>query len=467
MMETKKFEDYPLRYIAQITLEAVTPLAIASGENDILTDSVILKDANGLPVIPGSSLAGVLREAFGALDKEGEKQIFGFQDQQNQQEGRGSRLIFSDGVFVGKQGHAIEGLASIDWEDEFYTRFQTLPIRQHVKISHTGGSDPKARGKFDEQVVYAGTRFKCEIELVGNQKDAGQWEKIRQIFGDAQLRVGGGTRRGFGRLAVRSWLDNIFDLKDPEQRRTFLKKTSSLNDDSGLELRSASTKKNLEWVEYRIELSPENFWYFGSGFGDDQTDMTPVSEARIVWQDSGPVFTPQKILIPASAVKGAISHRVAFHYNLLSGVFADQTDSIEKHVSGNNNAVKELFGCTLSEEDNFIEPVKTLALRGNVLFSDLYMDAPATKILNHVSIDRFTGGSRDGALFDERVISNATSFPCMKIFVKKAVLLDEKIKSALEKTLDDLTRGFLPLGGGAMRGHGAFTGTWRLNHADC
>ncbi len=458
-MKTIRFEDYPLRYTAQVTLESMTPLAVSSGENDILTDAVILKDANGLPVIPGSSLAGVLRAAFGRLDEKNLNQIFGFQDEQKK-EGCGSRLIFSDAVFVGKDGKAVEGLVPIDWEDDFYARFQSLPIRQHVKISHTGGTDPETRGKFDEQVVYAGTRFKCEFELVGNRDDAGQWETIRQIFLDAQLRVGGGTRRGFGHLAVISWMENVFDLKDPEQRRKYLKKTSSLNDSAGLEPYSPEARRGGEWVEYRLELAPENFWYFGSGFGDDQTDITPVYEECVVWQDHIPVFSPRKVLIPASAVKGTIAHRVAYHYNRLSGVFADQTDNIQKHINGNNKAVRELFGCTLSEEDNLIDPGNILISRGNVIFSDLYMDDASTKILNHVSIDRFTGGSRDGALFDEKVIAGSTSLPCMKILVKKAVLSDETIKSALEKTLDDLTRGFLPLGGGSMRGHGAFNGTW-------
>ncbi|NWH03871.1 RAMP superfamily CRISPR-associated protein [Desulfobacter latus] len=453
-METIKFETYPLRYLAQITFEARTPLSLSSGENDIETDSVILKDVNGLPVIPGTSIAGVFRAAFNEPEKNEVKNMFGFQDQEND-DGIGSRLIFSDAVFVGKTGEAVEGLVSLNWEDPFYNKFLSLPIRQHVRISHTGGINPNQRGKFDEQVVYSGTRFRCEIELIGNEDDTSQWEKIKQIGFGSELRIGGGTCRGFGDLAVFSWLENVFDLTDPEQRRRYLTKTASMNDATGLApVSDISDQINRDaWTEYRLELTPENFWYFGSGFGDDEADITPVYEEQILWENDQPSFTQKKLLIPASSVKGAVSHRVAFHYNRLKENFADDMDTndMAQHAGGNNTAVRMLFGCDLDDQIQ----------KGSVIFSDLYMDAASTKIFNHVSIDRFTGGSLDSALFEEKVPYGALPLPSMHILVKTDVLADRQIKSALENTFDDLTKGYLPLGGGVMRGHGAFTGTWQ------
>ena len=46
---------------------------------------------------------------------------------------------------------------------------------------------------------------------------------------------------------------------------------------------------------------------FGSGFGDDEADMTPVVEKIINYEKQD--LIEEKVLIPASSVKGAISHR--------------------------------------------------------------------------------------------------------------------------------------------------------------
>jgi len=56
----------PVLAVAQVALEALEPLSIASGAVDPLFDTVLVTDANGLPTIPGSALAGVLRTAYQA-----------------------------------------------------------------------------------------------------------------------------------------------------------------------------------------------------------------------------------------------------------------------------------------------------------------------------------------------------------------------------------------------------------------
>ena len=52
---------YTHRHLARFIIEAVTPLAIASGQSDIFSDALVIRDVNGLPYIPGSSLAGIVR----------------------------------------------------------------------------------------------------------------------------------------------------------------------------------------------------------------------------------------------------------------------------------------------------------------------------------------------------------------------------------------------------------------------
>ena len=42
---------YKYRMIARITLEAISPLAVGSGEKDIITDAPVVRDVNDLPYL--------------------------------------------------------------------------------------------------------------------------------------------------------------------------------------------------------------------------------------------------------------------------------------------------------------------------------------------------------------------------------------------------------------------------------
>ena len=68
---------YDKRLLAHIVLEAETPLVISSGGKTALTDSAILKDINGYPYIPGTTIAGILRHCLG---EEKAKDFFGLKD---------------------------------------------------------------------------------------------------------------------------------------------------------------------------------------------------------------------------------------------------------------------------------------------------------------------------------------------------------------------------------------------------
>jgi CRISPR/Cas system CSM-associated protein Csm3 (group 7 of RAMP superfamily) len=205
--------------------------------------------------------------------------------------------------------------------------------------------------------------------------------------------------------------------------------------------------------------------------------MSYVTEKVIDWESGEGKFTDEKVLIPATSVKGALAHRTAFHFNRDIKLFSDQImdggkmeamlkngygipESLKKFDSNNqehrlvmasegNPAVRALFGYSANNNDG---------QRGNVLFSDIFLsdkDKSKQKLLNHVAIDRFTGGAIEGALFSEEVAASKEQFN-LKIFVKEGVNPD--YLKAFECALNDICTGMLPLGGGTMRGHGCFNG---------
>ena len=220
------------------------------------------------------------------------------------------------------------------------------------------------------------------------------------------------------------------------------------------------------WTTYTLQLMPVDFILFGSGFGNDKADMTFVRESFVDWHSNPAQVKNQEcaILIPASSVKGALSHRLAFHYNRIKEKYADtlvEGEKIEDFVGKNNEAVKIVFG---SEGEKDTDGKMQNKLRGNVLMSDIIQQANVSpKVLNHVSIDRFTGGAIDGALFSEETLyAKGLSFE-LKLFVNNGAFDDKDVMIAFEDTLKDLCSGMLPLGGGVNRGNGCFEGTIKRN----
>ena len=405
------------RYIAHITIEAQTPLKVGSGSSDFLQDSPIQKDWNGLPMILGTSIAGVLRKDY----KGDVEDIFG--------ETNGSKVIFSNALLLDSTNKVHETL--LLEKNDFLKNFNTLPIREHTAITSKGIA--KDHSKFDEEVLYKGSRFKFSIEMIGDENDSQTWKDILNLLSKSSFRLGGGSTKGFGKLKILEIKEAMFALND----ESYINLTSSLNENFGAIFKPTVTDDN--YTTYRLELKADDFFMFGSGFGDDDADATPVYEKVVDYEKGG--LSDEKVLIPASSIKGAIAHRTTYHYNLLEKLFIGNEKARE--------SISEIFGEAKSDKDE--------GSKGRVLFADLYQDKKQTKVFDHVKIDRFTGGAMDGALFQEKTISDTTPF-VMEILVEKEV--DERCVQAYEKTLDDICNGMLPLGGSVNRGHGVFSGKW-------
>lgn len=459
---------YTHRHIVRLTVEAATPLAVGTGKgSDILTDAPVAKDVNGLPYIPATSIAGVLRHAMGYIDNKTDGNPFGYIDgADNDDSGHGSDIIFTDAVIVGKDGKALDGIQNIDWDDEFYRAFQDLPIRQHVRINDKGTADNKNNGKFDNEVVYKGTRFVFEIELMSDSDDKDSADKhITDAINRLRyctLRIGGGTRKGYGKLKIIKCLKASLDLSTPEDLEKYLKKSSSLAEDwdGFTEVSEIESLDDSKWTHYQLKLKPLDFFMFGSGMGDSDADNVYVSELVVSQGES--IDNNKRVLIPGSSVKGAIAHRTAYHYNKIKKRFAGEQKP-EDITGCNNEAVAAIFG--KADGDKFT--------RGRILIDDIIKgqvkaeadaDAgekatPTAKTFFHNKIDQFTGGTMDGALFQEKVIYDKGTEYTFDIYVENSALADDDIEKAFEQSLHDICTGLLPLGGITNRGNGIFTGT--------
>ena len=446
-------KQYTQRFLARMVIEAKTPLAVGSGEKDILTDALVATDVNGLPYIPGTAIAGVVRHMIG---KEQTKPFFGYQDKNDSE---GSKIIFTEAKILNSEGKVIDGMdPDAIKSDPLLQNYTKLPIRQHVRIYDRGATDKT--GKFDEQVVFAGTRFCFEMEMVAaKDDDLCNFELALKQLQNKAFRIGGGTRCGFGEIEVKHLYRRQLDLTNEKDLDLYLRKPSKLSESWTGWIEEEKEPCGAEgWTLYQLTLTPEDFFLFGSGFGDDEADMIPVKEKRVLWDDEKGrgEMSDDLVLIPATSVKGALAHRTAYHWNRLHHYYAGDERA---KVGKDNPAVAELFGSEGEKVGNEMINQK----RGNLIFSDVIEKSCADKILNHVSIDRFTGGTKEGALFSEKTTyGQGQPFVLSILANTKALEKDQVIREAFENALEDLRMGMLPLGGGVNRGNGVFTGTLEI-----
>ncbi|MFA7083894.1 MAG: RAMP superfamily CRISPR-associated protein [Arcobacteraceae bacterium] len=399
-------------YIAHIIIQTDTPLKVGSNASDFLQDSPIQKDWNGLPMILGTSIAGVLRKDF---DKTKADEIFGKLN--------GSKIIISNALLLDEKNRVCEEL--LLEKSPFLKIFDNLPIREHTAINGKGSTIKGA--KFDEEVVYKGTKFKFSIELIDEDKES--FKTILNLLSSPSFRLGGGSSKGFGKFKIENI--KLYDYKK-DNCSSSLNEIFSTNFETEEQISKTHTK-------YTLQIKPDDFFMFGSGFGDTQADMTPVYEKVVDYERAK--LSDDMVLIPASSIKGAIAHRTTYYYNFKNRFFIGNAEA--------KTTIKEIFGEAKQSNEN-------LGFKGKVIFSDCFMPKSSTKVFEHVSIDRFTSGAKDGALFQEKTVANSEQLYTIEILLEKNI--ENEYIEAFESSLNDIATGMLSLGGATTKGHGVFSG---------
>jgi CRISPR/Cas system CSM-associated protein Csm3 (group 7 of RAMP superfamily) len=447
----KKFDQ------ALVTIELETAFIVAAQDGDTLFDSVFVSDANGLPCIPGDSLAGILRHAL-ADGKDPQtcercRKVFGFQQHDS---GDASKIRVSFAHPHGKDNLPVAcRLAKID--DPVLAALAAGVGRDHVRIGGHGAVDE--RGKFDELLVPAGARFTFEIAL--SSESGLQVSDILKLLAASSWRIGGRTRSGLGRFKVIQCLSASFDLsnKDSLERLSKLPvalekaAVSTILKPTKIPTAGPSTTDRTG----KIRLKPIGTWVVGGGIStgreperskDNSWKSIPLSERRISWStDRGEVLSEDKTpyLLPASSVKGALRHRTAFHARRLRQEWMgkhEPTTPEEEYLFG------EVRGNSVRRD--------VLGSAGKVYLGDVYINPDiALQSLQHVSLDRFTQGPMDHLLFDELCLGQYSLELEIEIRLPKDDS-EDIARQALTAALQDLCEGRLAIGAG--RGHGRFKG---------
>lgn len=467
-------------HLARFTLEANSALSIGTGANDGVYDHPILRDANGLPMIPGTSLAGVLRHLWIANHGGNERSadaLFGFQ---RYARGEASRLEVAACPMQDSRGQPVEGLVfdSERLSDPLLAAARATQVdpvfRDRVCLTHRGVADEGK--KFDRGLVLAGTRFSGELRLWSKSIADPDWDALVALLLDPRLRLGGATRAGLGamRLVDSSLHSGTFDLRQPEATRCFRALSPSLGNHQGLKPTTPSVDKQpASLMTLKLRLTPRDFWRIGQGDGplgrkyDKTPDLLPKAEALVAWDAAGKGKLEPQVkyaLVPGSSVKGALAHRTAFHFNAMSGIFVETLEEKQLKTwdkSEHCDGVRTLFGFAKNKEATDSGSSNGTGRAGQVLIEDLHLkiDNPEqqTTSLMHNSIDRFTGGVRNRMLFSEELL-HSQSMDLTITLLPGVTEADGTTRQAFARALVDLCAGRLALGGGSTKGHGSFSG---------
>lgn len=436
----------------RLTLEATSAHAIHSGQGDLSHDVLLVRDANGLPTLPGSSLAGVLRHRYRELAGElACERLFGYA---KRNDSCFSRLQVGWGLVHDSRNQPVEDLREDIESDPLLSLLaDSKPlVRQRVRLNGCGSA--ASEGKFDTTLVPAGVRYTCLLGYWSDNSDQSlqDWQRLVDLLQNG-LVLGHGTRTGAGRFRVERLYLGEWNLREPEQAEDYRQRPRSRTDTGGLKQLGPDTG-NEQALHVTLKLQAEGGWRIGGGDvplpnteidGPKDPDLLPMHEYRIVWTNDAATVGGQSHVLPASAVKGALRHRVAFHYRRFTGRFADQS---EPRDADECPAVRQLFGYATADD----------AAPGLLHLHDLYFDSSETALLMHNRIDHFTGGVMNGALFSGQVLWNTPVVLTIELpETNRLPSVDIQVRKALQLTLEDLSAGWLPLGAAGSRGLGAFS----------
>ena len=249
------------RYIARIVLEAETPIAVGNDKIKYDQDAPVEKDFNGLPYIPGTALAGAIREGLGAAFE----YLFGKSDDK---ESKGSNLVFSDALLY--DGCKVnQELLPNPFAEKYYGWFKNLPVRPHASHDHKGTA--KDQGLFDQEIVYSGSRFKFELMLESAVENKETWSDVLTKIKETPLFLGAGQYKGFG-------LCKIVEIStfEPKNFDEYLKIDTDLNNKNEFSFKAIDSNP-INWQ--KVVLNTEkSFLHFGSGYADEDTDATCYRE---------------------------------------------------------------------------------------------------------------------------------------------------------------------------------------------
>ena len=277
------------RYTLTGTVKLTSPLIIRAGvSNDILNDTVddiVVTYHDGQPFIPGTSLAGVLRQVLQGLVPDTELVLFGSIDDKGTQ----SALQIND----------------IPLEDT------NIVVRDGIRIDDVRGVTVDG-AKYDFEVIESGATGQLRIDCVIRRCHEQQGEKIEKALAALAnalqhgIAIGARTVNGFGRVACKDIALEHYDFTKPDHVKAWL---------TGKSGASVAIPKQALVADRDLVITMDAYL-------EDTVLIKSIFEEA--WEDKSVA-----LFVPGTSVKGVLRH---------------QCGRILQALGSNGELVNTLFG---------------------------------------------------------------------------------------------------------------------------
>jgi len=381
-------------------------------------------DPQGRPQLPGTSLAGALREMVRTQrSPELAEVLFGHLAADQDAAGVPSRIWV-----LGSRPVAQDGSESAIVPSE---------VRASTKIDRERGAARENTLRIDE-VLPAGSRF--EVFLRWDDASAGEVEDLAGLLAVWRPFIGRGVSRGRGRCAAERVRHGTLNLDEPEGMLRWLTMNGP-NLAHAIAVNDMAAEAHDDEPVLRATLSIRGPWRIGSGEpppkeaqGDREHEVIPLLK------------TAAGFLVPGSGLKGLLRSRAEF---ILRSTGAVPPPCLDQQCE--NCWICQVFGYGGGKDTES----GSVGARSAIRVADSVVGQAEPVRRTHIAIDRFTGGVLDGALYEVEALEAGT----FTIQVEQLVTLTEErlteIRAVLRLVLADLDDGIIGIGAGVARGYGS------------
>lgn len=484
-------------------MKARTAVHIGTGQGNDLTDALIRRNSEGMPIIPGTALGGTLRAMVTrlapALEKEAchalsenydtrEKttctcpvcQLFGNLNPKDEEysEAHASKLLVFDALLQDGNDRTV--------------------IRDGVGIDRMSGVAARAAAaKFELEVLPAGAIFELRLELRdGDEIDRHLLAVALKEWSEGRAWIGGRVARGLGGFSLEHVRCSEGNLNESEHLMAFLRSDNPWQNmpeignwvTTQVQTLKTDLKKNKTSVHKRWMLAEFTLQADGplvvndtSAAGMSGFDHAPLMVMVNDWGNPA---------LPGSSLRGVLrsqAERIARTLVTLKTKNREEflakcpaCDPLASRLNPNEGVILESCASLIKRPDfQEKEAVKKTGMvdtkylclacqlfgspwRGSRLIvedASFTGGSPQYKMLDFLAIDRFTGGGADGKKFDALVLWQ----PSFQV----RIYLDDPQEwelGWLALTLRDLHDGWLRVGMGAAKGLGRvkIAPNWKL-----
>ncbi len=449
-----------------------SPLLIGSGKKERY-DIELLKTKEGNPFIPATTIAGVIQSRLELLTEE-----FADRNKLDKEQIKSIKKIWGEAADIDNPDSKQSSF--IFYDSMLNNSKKNISIRDGIAIDNKIGVTSDG-AKFEYEIQEPGTTFNFKIEV--NAKDEKEKElserllkTVEAYFTKNAISVGANTNNGFGKLSLTNTSFEFYDFKEKSDIESWLKISNTKRNKPVYNIKEFDIASSNFSISFKANI--DNSLIIGSTDPKVESDKTHLkSNGQAVLSGSslkGAVRARAEKILNTISINQDEMHKLK---ELLFG-YIQHEFIIEKDNNGNEIVKPDKINGSIYKE------TKIKSLKGKLQVSEnTFKEKTYTEELQHrIKIDRFTGGTIDGALFDSMPLFNTAKEESsitfdMSIDWKeklKYTLFDEN-KNKIDRELNllkyneaaagllllvlkDLWTGDLPIGGEKNVGRGRLRG---------